>query len=165
MMMGFFGKLQNRFRIAPSDGRDMILETYSGFTGDAKTLKEDWKRKETTPRSHLPLFHVFPSSGFICSNLNQHMDKKIHTLSQFVPSSSLFLGQAFQSWLPRTKSYRRVSHTTFPFSVAESPKMGEAGGEVSEPKRTSRGRVKRVATLPASFASGAIPPTCTRIQA
>ena len=54
--------------------------------------------------------------------------------------------------------------TTFPFAVAESPKIGEAGGEASEPKRTSRGRVKRVATLPASFASGAmpIPPTCTR---
>ena len=54
--------------------------------------------------------------------------------------------------------------TTFPFAVAESPKIGEAGGEVSEPKRTSRGRVKRVVTLPASFASGArpIPPTCTR---
>jgi hypothetical protein len=53
---------------------------------------------------------------------------------------------------------------TFPFAVAESPKIREAGGEVSEPKRTSRGRVKRVATLPASFASGAIPiqPTCTR---
>ena len=53
---------------------------------------------------------------------------------------------------------------TFPFAVAESPKIGEAGGEVSEPKRTSRGRVKRVATLPASFASGAIPipPICTR---
>ena len=29
------------------------------------------------------------------------------------------------------------------------------------PKRTSRDRVKRVATLPASFASGAIPPTST----
>jgi hypothetical protein len=54
--------------------------------------------------------------------------------------------------------------TTFPFAVAESPKIGEAGGEASEPKRTSRGRVKRVATLPASFASGAIPmpPTCNR---
>jgi hypothetical protein len=51
---------------------------------------------------------------------------------------------------------------TFPFRVAESPKIGEAWGEVSEPKRTSGGRVKRVATLPASFASGAIPPTCTR---
>jgi hypothetical protein len=57
----------------------------------------------------------------------------------------------------------RIS-TTFPFAVAESSKIGEARGEVSEPKRTSRGRVKRVATLPASFASGAIPipPTCTR---
>ncbi|MEI7747333.1 MAG: hypothetical protein WCJ28_07320, partial [Actinomycetota bacterium] len=54
--------------------------------------------------------------------------------------------------------------TTFPLAVAESPKSGEAGGEVSEPTRTSRGRVKRVVTLPASFASGAIPmpPTCTR---
>ena len=52
---------------------------------------------------------------------------------------------------------------TFPFAVAESPKIGEAGGEVTEPKWTSRGRVKRVATLPASFASGAtIPTTCTR---
>jgi hypothetical protein len=53
---------------------------------------------------------------------------------------------------------------TFPFAVAESPKIGEAGGEVSEPKRTSRDRVKRVATLPGSFASGTIPipPTCTR---
>jgi hypothetical protein len=53
----------------------------------------------------------------------------------------------------------------FPFAVAESPKIGEVGGEVSEPKRTSRGRVKRVATLPASFASGPIPPTCTSIYA
>jgi hypothetical protein len=54
--------------------------------------------------------------------------------------------------------------TTFPFAVAESPEIGEAGGEVSEPKRTPRGRVKRVVTLPASFASGAIPipPTFTR---
>jgi hypothetical protein len=43
---------------------------------------------------------------------------------------------------------------TFPFAVTESPKIGDAGGEVSEPKRASRGRVKRVATLPASFASG-----------
>ena len=51
---------------------------------------------------------------------------------------------------------------TFPFAIAESPKIGEARGDVSEPKRTSRGRVKRVATLPASFASGAIPPTRTR---
>jgi hypothetical protein len=34
--------------------------------------------------------------------------------------------------------------TTFPFDVEESPKIGEVGGEVSEPKRTS------------------IPPTCTR---
>jgi hypothetical protein len=34
--------------------------------------------------------------------------------------------------------------TTFPFVVAESPKIGETGGKVSEPKRTS------------------IPPTCTR---
>ena len=49
---------------------------------------------------------------------------------------------------------------TFPFAVAESPKIGEAGGEVSEPKRTARGRVKLVKT-PASFASGAMPPTCT----
>ena len=31
---------------------------------------------------------------------------------------------------------------------------------VSEPKRTSRSRVKLVKT-PASFASGAMPPTCT----
>jgi hypothetical protein len=52
--------------------------------------------------------------------------------------------------------------TNFAFAVAEWPKIGEAGGEVSEPKRTSRGRVKRVATVPASFVSGAIPPTCTR---
>ncbi len=44
---------------------------------------------------------------------------------------------------------------TFPFAVAESPKIGEAGGQVSEPKRTSRG-------MPDSFASGAIPPSCTR---
>jgi hypothetical protein len=51
----------------------------------------------------------------------------------------------------------------FPFAVAESPKIGEAGAKVYEPKRTSRGRVNRVATLPASFASGAIPPPCTRI--
>jgi hypothetical protein len=51
--------------------------------------------------------------------------------------------------------------TTFPFAAAESPKICEAGGEVSVPKRTSRDRVKRVVTLPASFASGAIP-TCTR---
>jgi len=37
--------------------------------------------------------------------------------------------------------------------VAESPKTGEAGGEVSEPKRTSK-RVKAVANLPAgSFTS------------
>ena len=43
--------------------------------------------------------------------------------------------------------------TTFPFAVAESPKIGEAGGEVSKPKRTSRGRVKRVVTLSVSFAS------------
>ena len=54
-------------------------------------------------------------------------------------------------------------------------KTGESGGEVSDPKRTSKGvletgsvatrfRVKWVATLPVSFASGAIPipPTCTR---
>jgi hypothetical protein len=54
---------------------------------------------------------------------------------------------------------------TFPFALAEWPKIGEAGGEVSEPKWTSRGREKRVATLPASFASGAIPPTCTRSHA
>jgi len=47
-------------------------------------------------------------------------------------------------------------------SHPDSPTIGEAGAEVSEPKRTSRGRVKRVATLPASFGSGAIPPTCTR---
>jgi len=40
---------------------------------------------------------------------------------------------------------------TFPSAVAESPKIGEAGGEVSEPKRTSGGRVKRVVTLPASL--------------
>jgi hypothetical protein len=37
--------------------------------------------------------------------------------------------------------------TTFPFTVAESPKIVETGGEVSDPKRTSRGRVKRVVTL------------------
>ena len=56
---------------------------------------------------------------------------------------------------------------TFQFAVEESPKIGEAWGEVSEPKRTSRGRVKLVATLPASFASGAIPipPTCTHSYA
>jgi hypothetical protein len=53
---------------------------------------------------------------------------------------------------------------TFPFGVAESPKIGEAGGEVSEPKRTSRVRVIRVVTLSVSFTSGAIPipPTCIR---
>ena len=52
---------------------------------------------------------------------------------------------------------------TFSFAVAESPKIGEAGEEVSKPTRTSTGRVKRVTTLPASFASRAIPipPTCT----
>jgi hypothetical protein len=55
------------------------------------------------------------------------------------------------------------SRKTFPFAVAESPKIGEAGGEASEPTRTSRGRVKWLVTLPALFASGAtIPPTCTR---
>ena len=55
-------------------------------------------------------------------------------------------------------------HKTFPFVITESPKIGETGGEVSESKRTVRDRVKRVATLSASFASGAmpIPPTCTR---
>jgi hypothetical protein len=53
----------------------------------------------------------------------------------------------------------------FPFAVAQLPKIGEAGGEVSEPTRTSRDRVQRVATLPASFASGAIPPTCNRSHA
>ena len=47
--------------------------------------------------------------------------------------------------------------------AAELSKIGEAWGDVSEPKSTSRGKVKRVATLPASFASGAMPPTCTRI--
>jgi hypothetical protein len=52
---------------------------------------------------------------------------------------------------------------TLPFAAEESTKIGESGGEVSESKWTSRGRVKRVATLPASFASGVIPPTCNRI--
>jgi len=52
--------------------------------------------------------------------------------------------------------------TTFPFPVSESSKIGEVGGEVSEPIRTSRGRVKRVVTLSVSFVSGDIPPTCTK---
>jgi hypothetical protein len=51
---------------------------------------------------------------------------------------------------------------TFPFAVTEWHKLGDAGEEVSEAKRTSRGRVKRVVALPASFAAAwAIPPTCT----
>jgi hypothetical protein len=38
---------------------------------------------------------------------------------------------------------------TFAFAVVESPKIGEAGGEVSEPKWISRDRVTElVATLP-----------------
>jgi hypothetical protein len=63
-----------------------------------------------------------------------------------------------------TPSHIGGCHTTFPFAVAELPKIGESGGEVSEPKRTSRRRVNRVATLSASFESGVIPipPTCTR---
>jgi hypothetical protein len=39
---------------------------------------------------------------------------------------------------------------TFAFVVVESPKIGEAGGEVSESKRTPRGRVTElVVTLSA----------------
>ena len=51
----------------------------------------------------------------------------------------------------------KVANTHCAFAVAESTTIGEAGEEVSEPKTTSRGRVKRVATLPVSLASGAIP--------
>ena len=54
--------------------------------------------------------------------------------------------QPFNAGSP-APSHIGACRTTFPFAVAESPKMGEAGGEVSEPKRTSKGRVKQVATL------------------
>ena len=52
--------------------------------------------------------------------------------------------------------------TNIPVAVAESAKIGETWEEVSEAKRTSRGRVKLVAILPASFAAGAMPSTFTR---
>jgi hypothetical protein len=52
--------------------------------------------------------------------------------------------------------------TTFPFAVAESPKIGETGEEISEAQRTSRGRVKLVVTLPASFVAGVMTSTFTR---
>jgi hypothetical protein len=49
-------------------------------------------------------------------------------------------------------------------SCLKRVKPFKAGSPRTKSYRTSRGRVKRVATLPVSFASGAIPkpPTCTR---
>jgi hypothetical protein len=58
---------------------------------------------------------------------------------------------------PPAPSHIGGYYNTFMFAVAVSSNIGEAGEEVSEPKRTQRGRKKRVVTLPASFASGAIP--------